>query len=284
MLLGSKSPGECIRFDPSRPSIIHIVPRSGDAAPQTVEVDAHFQFHIANAYEDEDSQQLHLDIARADTLVMGAASASERPIWEWIDYAREAPYTRLVRYTFARTSPDAAPGAWTLQSKRALSSYCVEFPSVSPARSGARHRYIYAGMGCTREQGVVKVDVDSGAEDAWIGAAHEFMGESIFLPRKAGSAGSGAEDDGYLVSTLHDCKNKLSYLVLLDAAKVSAGPVCKLLLPVFVPFGLHGSYANGLVHKFDDVSRRFKAAKALDTKTWNDVNSGFSGLGISYDL
>lgn len=98
-----------------------------------------------------------------------------------------------------------------------------------------------------------------------------------------------------------DTKHMQSYFMVFDAKNVEKGPVSKLLLPTYVPYGLHGCFVEGLTQDFEDITRRFivsllhasillalhfgKATKALDSKLgWNEVNSGFSGLGISYDF
>jgi hypothetical protein len=54
--------------------------------------------------------------------------------------------------------------------------------------------------------GLIKVDVDSGAEDKWFGTAEEFVQEPMFAPRK--NAGKPASQQLDLQST--DCR---SYLV-----------------------------------------------------------------------
>ena len=92
----------------------------------------------------------------------------------------------------------------------------------------------------------------------------EFLGESIFVPRGAGTqhdesgsgpgSGSGvglgspaAEDDGYVLTLLFNGRDMTSEFLIFDAQRVQDGPVSRLPLPTKVPFGLHGSFAPGLV-------------------------------------
>lgn len=93
----------------------------------------------------------------------------------------------------------------------------------------------------------------------------------------------------------------------------------RLPLPVFVPHGLHGSFAPGLLFDPNDTARRHKvgthaidricsvgacvyvymylhinifvrmracaqACLALDKRRWNEMTGGFSGLGIVFDM
>ena len=71
---------------------------------------------------------------------------------------------------------------------------------------------------------------------------HDFgnrvAGEAVFVPRP----GRGGEDDGYLAIFAFDPVNRTSDFVLLDAARIEAGPVAVVRLPQRVPHGLHGSW------------------------------------------
>ena len=55
-----------------------------------------------------------------------------------------------------------------------------------------------------------------------------------------------------------DTKHMQSYFMVFDAKKIEEGPISRLLLPTFIPFGLHGYFVHGLTHDFDDITRRFK--------------------------
>lgn len=143
-------------------------------------------------------------------------------------------------------------------------------------------------------QGLVKYDSVARAETVWFPQPHEFLSEPMFIPKKSSITHSDtegvqlragmAEDDGYIGAYLVNGRDKITDLVLFDAKDIAKGPLSRTRLPTFVPFGLHGSFADGLVFDEDDISRKFKVNRALDSKRWNEVNSGFSGLGISYDF
>lgn len=53
MIFGQKSPGQCVSFDSSRPSLVHIIPRDPSKESQTIEIPTQFLFHCANAYEED---------------------------------------------------------------------------------------------------------------------------------------------------------------------------------------------------------------------------------------
>jgi hypothetical protein len=90
------------------------------------------------------------------------------------------------------------------------------------------------------------------------------------------------EDSGYLVTYLFNGKTKESEFVIFDAENVSKGPISRQKLPTNIPFALHGSFAQGLTFDADAIVRRHKACLTLDSKSLNDMEGGFSGLGLKY--
>ena len=55
-----------------------------------------------------------------------------------------------------------------------------------------QHRYIYANYArdmvhASPPQGLLKIDVDRGTEESWIGTPDEYLGECIFAPKKNSS-------------------------------------------------------------------------------------------------
>ena len=110
-------------------------------------------------------------------------------------------------------------------------------------------------------QGITKVDLVTKEESSWIGNPREFVGEIIFVSRKHDESYSSAEedeDDGYLMSYLNDTSDNSTYLVIFDAKNISQGPISKVLLPVAVPFALHGCFASGVTFDFEHVRGNFK--------------------------
>ena len=83
---------------------------------------------------------------------------------------------------------------------------------------------------------------------------------------------------------MNDGLTKTTEFVIFDAKHIDRGPISRSPISAYIPFGLHGSFADGLVFNFDDVARRFTASKALDSKNWNEMSGGFSGLGLSNGL
>lgn len=243
-LLGFKSMGESISFDASKPGQLALIPRDGSPM-KLIDVDAHFCFHFANGFEREYDGHLILDIVRVPDFFLGEASADPKPVWETADM-EALPESKLYRYD---VNPQS--GKWT---KTKLCDRHMDFPSVNRRVSCLEHRYTFGATspfpeGAGPLQGVLKVDLapEGGpASDHWLPEPHEFLGEPVFCPKATAGPGS-AEDDGYVLSTLMNGKTQRSELVVLDAQKISQGPICRLPLKTFLPHGLHGTYVPGYV-------------------------------------
>eukprot|EP01083_Nonionella_stella_P242374 845498_1 len=122
--------------------------------------------------------------------------------------------------------------------------------------------------------------------DTWFPKEYEFCGEPMFAQRKS-DASNGEEDDGYIISILLNGKEKKSEIVILDAAKISEGPVARVPLGVAIPHGLYGCFASSDECQWsaEEVERRAKLADKMEGRDhmWNEVKSDFSGLGLRLD-
>ena len=318
ILLGVKSPIESMAFRRDQGAKLYLVPRDiSNPTVEVVEVDPHFVFHYANAFEEEEDGSIVFDAFRCDELLMGVSKApGQAKSWLTMDYADNVPYPLLTRYTLQRASNNGeavreGDGRW-LVSKKVLSNSCLDFSAVNPAVVCRRHRFVYAsagigsgsgsgsGSGDERRssplQGLVKVDTQLGIESRWFPEAWQFLGEPCFVPKKISSSIHPSpspsspsnhgrdEDDGYILTFLNDGAKKTTEFVIFDAKDIEKGPISRSPISAYIPFGLHGSFADGLVFNFDDVLRRFTVSKALDSKSWNEMTGGFSGLGLSYGL
>ena len=120
-----------------------------------------------------------------------------------------------------------------------------EFPSINNNVLGSPSRFAY-NMHISPEStllfdGLMKYDVHTGAaETHWFGDGR-WGSEAPFAPRP----GATEEDDGYLVSYVYDEREGRSEVEVLDARDVTAGPLCRIKLPVRVPIGFHATWVPG---------------------------------------
>ena len=58
---------------------------------------------------------------------------------------------------------------------------------------------------------------------------------------------SSAEDDGYLITYVHDLAQGSAEFVVMDAQDFDRGYLARVALPQRVPFGFHGSWISDAV-------------------------------------
>ena len=87
---------------------------------------------------------------------------------------------------------------------------------------------------------IIKNDIVTGAEQAHYLGAGQVSGEAVFVPSRHPSC----EDDGWLITIVHDLTRPAAALVILDASAPAARPVATVHLPRRVPFGYHGEWID----------------------------------------
>ena len=119
-----------------------------------------------------------------------------------------------------------------------------EFPTINQKLIGRKTRYTYVSN--TLEVGsaplmnsVSKFDLDTHTRLSTIQFGDDcYGGEFFFAPR----VDAKSEDDGYLMSFVHDEKNNISYFYIVDALQFKLCAKVKLLERV--PYGFHGKWVN----------------------------------------
>ena len=229
-VLGLRSAGECISFQPEQKTRVIVVPRSQspDSKPVTFEVAAGFVFHHANAFEENGN--LIIDSICYETLPSVEPNADFRQV----DFDALSP-GQMWRFHFNLQTGEVQ--------RQILLERCCEFPTMHPQRVGHSYRYVYmaaadAPTGNAPNQAIVKLDLETCQQQLWSAAPKGFMSEPIFVPQPGGSN----EDDGWLLAMVFDAERDRSYVAVLDASNVDREPIAKLHLKHHVPYGLHGSF------------------------------------------
>ena len=218
------------------PSRFALVPRDGrggeirwfDAAPTFVQ-------HWLNAYEEGD--EVILDgYFQEDPLPTPPANfpAEVAPMFGILD--AKAIKTKLHRWRF-----NLADGT-TREEDLGESSTNLEFGMFNQRHAGRSYRFAYSAMmvpGLFLMNGWVKHDLETGKSWEFKLPPGRYCSETPFAPR----AGAVGEDDGYLVSFIIDENNGTSECLILDAARIEAGPVARVRLPHKISSGTHSCWA-----------------------------------------
>jgi all-trans-8'-apo-beta-carotenal 15,15'-oxygenase len=222
--LGLSSFGESLRWDPSKPTYVVLVPRDG-GKPRMIETAPFFHFHVNNAFED--GGDTVVDLVRYDDYSIGENSLKE----------------------FRTGGFDEPAALWRLRAKPSgeiesheLCSWQCEFPQHDWRRTtlGYRYAYLAGRQDAGILTGIVKVDQYTGDSTAHDFGDGEVAGEPIFVPRGPESG----EDDGWLLTVVYSAAEHRSRLVVLDARDVEADPVAVAHLRHHVPLGFHGTFTS----------------------------------------
>ncbi|MBD2090278.1 carotenoid oxygenase family protein [Microcoleus sp. FACHB-1515] len=237
--IGLRGAGECLKFQPNKPTQIILIPRDGKSPVQTLQTQSGFVFHHSNAFEKDGAVCI-------DSVCYEAFPAVDPNS----DY-REVDFDALSPGHLYRFRLD-------LEGKKVdrhlIESRCCEFPYVHPSLAGRPYRYAYLGaahrsQGNAPLQAILKVDLETSDRQLWSAAPHGYVGEPIFVPRAAQSyqdglpttSAVGDEDDGWILTLVYDSQRERSDLVILDAKDLRE-PIARLHLKHHVPYGLHGSF------------------------------------------
>ena len=224
------------RFHPEHAdSRFAVLPRRGQTCDiRWFEAESTFVLHFVNAYEDGD-----------EIVIDGFFQGDPEPA----DNGMGDKWQRAFRF-LALDRMQARLHRWRLNlatglvKEEPLSDSITEFGMINGAYAGTKHRFSYAASGKPHWflfDGLVKNDVLTGSEEHYRFGEGVYGSETAMAPR----VGSTAEDDGYLVTLTTDMGADASYAVVLDAARVADGPVCKLRLPERISSGTHSTWAPG---------------------------------------
>jgi carotenoid cleavage dioxygenase len=216
-------------FERSMPSRFGVIPRYGAAEEvRWFEADPCFIYHSVNAWEDGD--EVVMDVCRVTR--PEPRSDLDGPLAQMLSYLRLD--AQMHRYRFDLRTGRTKEGP--------LDDDNSEFPSINQGLVGRRSRYAY-NMHISPEKsllfdGLIKYDVEAGTSDTYWFGDGRWGSEAPFAPRP----GATREDDGYLVSYVYDEREARSDVAVLDAADLTAGPLCRIRLPVRVPLGFHATW------------------------------------------
>ena len=217
-----------IHWDDDYPARLGVMPREGtDADVRWFDINPCYVFHPMNAYEDGD--KIVLDVSRYPHM--------------WRESMMDFPLPQFWRFTIDTVTGKVA--------EEQVDDRPLEFCRVPDSLVGLHHRYGYSmavpdhfsyDEPMRTNGAVMKHDRHTGARAEIDFGAGRMPGEPVFVPADGGKN----EDDGYLITFVHDASTNTSELVIMDAATMSDEPVATVALPR-VPSGFHGSWVPASV-------------------------------------
>ncbi|MBD3883986.1 carotenoid oxygenase family protein [Phormidium tenue FACHB-886] len=217
-------------FERDRPSRFGILPRHGDS--QTIrwfEAPSCYVFHTLNAYEAGDEIVL-LACRTNSTSVLGASPSSH----EGDNRQIQDDTPQLYRWQFNLKTGKVQ--------EQPLDDRSCEFPRINEQYLGRPIRYGYAGNSAPtampKFDGLLKFDLDNQHVQMHPFGTGRYGGEGVFVPRPEAIA----EDDGWLMTFVHDETQDKSELVIVSTQAMTDEPIARIQMPQRVPYGFHGAW------------------------------------------
>jgi carotenoid cleavage dioxygenase-like enzyme len=210
-------------WQPEKGTAVALIPRDAKSGTEVVWIEAapFFTFHTVNA---------HAEGGRIEVVVpwYDSYSLTER--------SKRLELHRLVIDLEKKTLSD-----------QPLDDRVCEFGRVNDQFLGKKARYGYVGLRSTPAgqapqmgafEAFARYDLKSGSKEI-----HQFpAGQTICEPVFVADPHGKHEEDGFILSFVHDAANAAGLFVILDARHLSAAPLATVRLPRRVPAGLHGSW------------------------------------------
>ncbi|XP_010549494.1 PREDICTED: probable 9-cis-epoxycarotenoid dioxygenase NCED5, chloroplastic [Tarenaya hassleriana] len=223
MVLG-KSP---VSYDKEKISRFGILPKNAEDASGIIWIESPetFCFHLWNAWESPETDEV---------VVIGSCMTPADSIFNDSDENLSSVLSeiRLNLKTGKSTRRPVIPGSNQMN---------LEAGMVNRNRLGRKTRFAYLAITepWPRVSGFAKVDLLTGESKNYFYGGKKYGGEPYFVPRGLDSDG---EDDGYILSFVHDEKTWKSELQIINAVNLERAATVKL--PSRVPYGFHGTFVN----------------------------------------
>ncbi|BEV35577.1 carotenoid oxygenase family protein [Synechococcus sp. M16CYN] len=230
---GRKGAAQCLASRPGGKGQFWLIPRdSGRFAgkePLIIKAPSGFVFHHLNAFEE------------GNDIIIDSIVYDSFPLIGPDDDFTQVDFDNLPEGILHRCHLDLSRRI--VQKNERITSRTCEFAMVNPLRQGLSARYAWMAV-AEREvgndplQAIQKLDLITGNTRTWSAAPRGFVSEPLMVSRP----GVSVEDDGWVLDIVWNGARKASDLVILDASDLSE--VALFELPLAIPHGLHGSWAE----------------------------------------
>ncbi|KAK1399237.1 9-cis-epoxycarotenoid dioxygenase [Heracleum sosnowskyi] len=190
-----------------------------------VEVPDCFCFHLWNAWEDEESDEI---------VVIGSCMTPADSIFNECDEGLQSVLSEIrlnLKTGKSTRKPIMSPE----------DQVNLEAGMVNKNKLGRKTQFAYLAIAepWPKVSGFAKVDLFSGKVQKFFYGDEKYGGEPLFLPRTPNSEN---EDDGYILAFVHDEKAWKSELQIVNAMTLELEATVKL--PSRVPYGFHGTFIS----------------------------------------
>ncbi|KAH7675337.1 9-cis-epoxycarotenoid dioxygenase protein [Dioscorea alata] len=220
--------GSPVVYDKEKTSRFGVLPKyaTGPEMIKWVEVPECFCFHLWNAWEEPET---------GEVVVIGSCMTPADSVFNECDESLKSYLSeiRLDPSTGKSTRRKIIPPENQLN---------LEAGMVNKNLLGRKTRYAYLAIAepWPKVSGFAKVDLATGEVRKFMYGDERYGGEPYFVPK--GNGATKREDDGYVVTFMHDEKTSESQLLFVNAKDMRLEAAVKL--PSRVPYGFHGTFIS----------------------------------------
>ncbi|GLT44447.1 hypothetical protein SLA2020_183450 [Shorea laevis] len=218
--------GTLVEYKPNKIPRIGIIPKyaTSDSEMKWFEVPGFNALHILNSWETGE-----------DEIVLVGSNVM----------CLENIYQKVIRFSLEKVKINTSTGE---VSRSVLSPRNLELGTINPSFVGRKTKYAYLGVleEIPKMSGVVKLDLETGVEVGrrFFGQGC-YGGEPLFVRKQTSEQiEESEEDDGYLMTFVHDEKIDESRFVLMDAKSPDLSVLAEVRLPRRIPYGFHGIFSR----------------------------------------
>ncbi|XP_073129568.1 carotenoid 9,10(9',10')-cleavage dioxygenase 1-like isoform X2 [Henckelia pumila] len=262
--------GSLIKYEKEAYSRIGIMPRYGDAdSVKWFPVETNCAFHLINCYEIDDEVVVMACRAR-ESIIPGPDLGTNKLEWfskgfKHVDFADDDEGKLFSRAYEWRLNMKT--GELIREGYLTGTEFAVDFPMINPHFTGVENRFAYAQVvdstasseaGLAKYKGLAKLYLEErNVDEVYKGVENKSVEEVVkmeyhMFPKNTYCSGSAFvaksesddEDDGWIITFVHNEDTNQSQAYIVDAGQFSKVPMAKIPLPSRVPYGFHGYFAS----------------------------------------
>ncbi len=231
-LLGQKGAAQCLKSNFKKKSKFWLIPRDhgifSKTNPRIIDAPNGFVFHHLNSWE------------KNDEVFVESIFYKDFPSIEPNTDFKKIDFNKLPEGVLKRCRINLLTNSIE---ETTLSNQCCEFAMVNPRKVGLEAKYSWMAIaeketGNGPLQAIKKLDLSNGEFHTWSIAPRGFVSEPLMVPHSS----SKEEDQGWVLVLIWDGELQANELVVLKAKDLSHQAT--LRIPIKIPHGLHGSWAE----------------------------------------
>ena len=227
-----------------------LIPRHDSSkAVREIAADSFFNcFHFGPVYEKENND-IVINGCIFDSYTFGGEMGFDgdeqifSPI-EWgstgiVSNGAKSPPPRLDQFVIDTDT-------FKIQSRQRIPCIPVDLPHFNGDTKPLKYSYF---LGAERPEGwfpfkqIVKLNCDSFESSVYDAGEDQVVSEPMFLQR----GNQQSEDDGFLISLVHNAAEKSTKLVVWESQSFADGPIAECVIGDLIPWCVHGSFYSGFV-------------------------------------